>query len=78
MMEPAMDPAAEAQAAGRVHRLGQTKDVLVKRFAFKDSLDAQVIALHEEIKKGRIKVVDGMLDGDAMDILRRDTYLKGP
>ena len=69
-----MDPAAEAQAAGRVHRLGQTKDVLVKRFAFKDSLDAQ----HEEIKKGSIKVVDGMLDGDAMDILRRDTYLKGP
>ena len=71
MMEPALDPAAEAQAAGRVHRLGQTKDVLIKRFAFKQSLDAQIIALHEEIKKGNIKVVDGMLPDEAMLILGR-------
>jgi SNF2 family DNA or RNA helicase len=71
MMEPALDPAAEAQAAGRVHRLGQTKDVLVKRFAFKDSLDANIITLHGEIKQGRIKVVDGMLCSKAMDILRK-------
>ena len=26
------DPAAEAQAAGRIHRLGQVNDVLIKRF----------------------------------------------
>ena len=45
--------------------------VLVKRFAFKDSLDASVITLHEEIKKGAIKVTDGMLSAKAMDILRK-------
>eukprot|EP00966_Prymnesium_polylepis_P074252 1723217-Prymnesium_polylepis.1 len=31
-MEPALDPAQEAQAAGRIHRLGQTKEILIKRF----------------------------------------------
>jgi len=32
LMEPFMDPAHEVQAAGRIHRLGQLKDVFVKRY----------------------------------------------
>ena len=50
-----IDPATEVQAAGRIHRLGQTKDVLIKRFAFRDSLDERVCKLHTEIVSGRIK-----------------------
>ena len=39
LMEPALDPATEAQAAGRIHRLGQTREVLIKRFCFRDSVE---------------------------------------
>ena len=35
LLEASLDPAQEAQAAGRIHRLGQTKEVLVRRFYFK-------------------------------------------
>ena len=38
-MEPCVDPAQEAQAAGRIHRLGQTKDIFIKRYCFKDSVE---------------------------------------
>ena len=70
MMEPALDPAAELQAAGRVHRLGQTKDVVVKKFAFQNSLDSRIIKLHERIKAGEIKISDGFLNPQAVRVLR--------
>ena len=55
LMEPCLDPASELQAAGRIHRLGQTKDVLVKRFAFRDSIDERIIKLHGKVERGEIK-----------------------
>ena len=74
LLEPAFDPAAEVQAAGRIHRLGQTRDVLIKRFAFRDSLESNICALHDEMKKGPssgVSVTDGMLPARAIDILGR-------
>jgi SNF2 family DNA or RNA helicase len=63
----------EVQAAGRIHRLGQDKDVLIKRFAFRDSLEANICALHDEMKRAGSKIVvtDGMLPPEAMRILAR-------
>ena len=52
-------PAQELQAAGRIHRLGQTKEIFIKRFAFKDSIEEAVCAMHDKVKKGDLKMVDG-------------------
>ena len=35
LMEPAFNPALEAQAIGRAHRMGQTRPVTVKKFYIK-------------------------------------------
>lgn len=58
LMEPSVDPAAELQAAGRIHRLGQTKEIHIKRFAFKDSIDEAIVGLHDKITSGDITIVD--------------------
>ena len=78
LFEPAFNPAAEVQAAGRIHRLGQTKDILVRRFAFKDSVEEQTVALHKEIKAGRIAVSNGMLPGAAVRLLTAADGVKQP
>ena len=64
LMEPCFEPAQEVQVAGRIHRLGQTKDVLIKRFVFRDSLEANIVKLHGRIltpatAADRIVIVDG-------------------
>ena len=46
LLEASLDPAQEAQAAGRIHRLGQTKEVLVRRFYFKVRTPASQPADH--------------------------------
>ena len=69
LFEPAFDPATEAQAAGRIRRLGQTKDVLIKRFAYRDSLDESICKLHEAIRRGEVKVVDGQIPAAGIKII---------
>ena len=53
LMEPISDPGTEVQCAGRIHRLGQTKDVLCKRFAFTESYEQAVCELHDQIEVRR-------------------------
>ena len=62
LMEPSEDPATELQAAGRIHRLGQTKEVLIKRFAFRNTIEHVIVDLHEEIKAKRVKAGAGQND----------------
>ena len=69
LLEPALDPSTEVQAAGRIRRLGQTRGVLIKRFAFKNSLDSHICKLHECVKDGRVKIRDGLIDIMGMKIL---------
>lgn len=42
IVEPLLDPAVEAQAVGRVHRIGQTKPTYVHRFIVEASVEEQV------------------------------------
>ena len=55
LFEPCLDPGMEAQAAGRVHRLGQDKNVFIRRLAFRDSVEEVVLDVQGEVKAGRLK-----------------------
>ena len=70
LLEASLDPAQEAQAAGRIHRLGQTKEVLVRRFYFEDSLDEAVHSLHEKIQTGKLALDRGRFPRAALQLLR--------
>ena len=48
MMEPQFNPAAEAQAVDRVHRLGQTREVFVTRFIMEDSFEDRMLILQRK------------------------------
>ncbi len=48
MMEPQFNPAAEAQAVDRVHRLGQTREVFITRFIMQDSFEERMLALQRK------------------------------
>eukprot|EP00900_Chrysochromulina_parva_P019071 jgi/Chrpa1/27165/Chrysochromulina_OHIO_Genome00026591-RA len=69
LLEPSLDPAQEHQAAGRIHRLGQDKEVFIKRYAFRDSIEEAVIKLHEKIKSGDIKVRNGVFPKEAVELM---------
>lgn len=71
LMEPCLDPATEVQAAGRVHRLGQTKPVHVTKFVYSRSPEENVLALHREIAAGRIRIVDNEVPTAAVSLLAR-------
>ncbi|KAK4204134.1 SNF2 family N-terminal domain-containing protein [Triangularia verruculosa] len=51
VMEPQFNPAAEAQAVDRVHRLGQKRPVRIVRYIMNDSFEEKMIALQDKKKK---------------------------
>ena len=71
LMEPCIDPAHEQQAAGRIHRLGQLKDVMCKRFCLRDTYEEQVVELHTQLKSGKASLTDGRLSGQLFQLLTR-------
>ena len=71
LLEPAFDPAAEAQMAGRIHRLGQSRQVLIKKFAFRNTIDENIVTLHERIKHGQIAISNGVIPPQGIRLLGR-------
>jgi len=64
LMEPLLDPAAELQAVG--------KNGPVKRFAFRYSVESNIVELHQEITTGRISLGDeSFLPPEAVKILTK-------
>jgi DNA repair protein RAD5 len=45
------DPAVESQAIQRVHRIGQLKEVIVKRFIVDHTVEQRILALQEKKRK---------------------------
>ena len=62
---------SEYQAAGRIHRLGQTKPVGVTKYVFEDSCESRIVALHERIAQGDLRYTTGMLSPAALEVLRQ-------
>ncbi len=48
LLDPWWNPAAEAQAVDRAHRIGQTRNVMVYRLVAADTIEEKVLALQEK------------------------------
>jgi hypothetical protein len=59
-MEPCFNPALEAQAIGRVHRLGQKRNVEIVRFVMKDSVESRIVKMLEKKYGGSTTSNDGV------------------
>ncbi|MCQ6269089.1 DEAD/DEAH box helicase [Pseudarthrobacter sp. R1] len=62
LLDPWWNPASEAQAVDRTHRIGQTRNVMVYRLVAKDTIEEKVMALKEK----KAKLFSAVLDDDAM------------
>jgi superfamily II DNA or RNA helicase len=60
IVDPWWNPAAEDQASGRAHRMGQARPVTVYRLVTAGSVEERIIELHRD-KRG---LAEGMLEGD--------------
>ena len=59
LLDPWWNPAAEAQAVDRAHRIGQDKHVLVYRLVASDTIEEKVMAL----KESKRALFDAVMDG---------------
>ena len=59
VLDPWWNPAVEAQAVDRVHRIGQTRPVMVYRLVSRDTIEEKVVALKERKAALFSQVVDG-------------------
>jgi SNF2 family DNA or RNA helicase len=67
LLDPWWNPAAEAQAVDRTHRIGQDKTVMVYRLVATDTIEEKVVALQQRKRDLFAKVVDeGALQSNAL------------
>lgn len=62
LLGPWWNPATENQAVDRIHRIGQTKNVMVYRLVAKGTVEEKVMAL----KAKKAKLFSSVMDDDAM------------
>ncbi len=60
LLDPWWNPASEAQAIDRTHRIGQTSNVMVYRMIANDTIEEKVMAL----KETKAKLFDAMMSDD--------------
>ncbi|MFS0893759.1 DEAD/DEAH box helicase [Microbacterium sp. 179-I 3D3 NHS] len=62
LLDPWWNPAAEAQAADRTHRIGQTRQVFVYRMIATDTIEEKVLAL----QRRKARLFTAVLDDEAL------------
>jgi superfamily II DNA or RNA helicase len=74
IFDPWWNPAVEAQAIDRSHRIGQTKKVFVYRMVVEDSIEEKMLQLQEEKKA----LVENLIASDAKTFknLKKEEILK--
>lgn len=65
LMDPWWNPAAEAQAVDRAHRIGQTRSVMVYRLVAADTIEEKVLALSRRKAALFTSVIDAAGTGSA-------------
>ena len=71
ILDPWWNPAVEAQAVDRAHRIGQDKRVFVYRLLCRDSVEEKVAALQETKRDLAASIIAA--DGSVMQKLDRET-----
>lgn len=66
LLDPWWNPAAEAQAYDRAHRIGQKNNVFVYKFITKNSIEEKILKLQQK----KLQLFDTMINGDN-DILKK-------
>jgi SNF2 family DNA or RNA helicase len=62
ILDPWWNPATEAQAVDRTHRIGQTDNVMVYRMIANDTIEEKVLALQAQ----KSQLFDAVMDDDAV------------
>ncbi|NQD88371.1 DEAD/DEAH box helicase, partial [Paenarthrobacter sp. CM16] len=62
LLDPWWNPASEAQAVDRTHRIGQARNVMVYRLVAKDTIEEKVMAL----KTKKSQLFADVMEGDAL------------
>jgi superfamily II DNA or RNA helicase len=65
--DPWWNPAAEDQASGRAHRIGQLRPVTVYRLVTKGSIEDRIVRLHRSKRELAEGILSGQDGGAAMD-----------
>ena len=71
ILDPWWNPAVEAQAVDRAHRIGQNKHVFVYRLLCRDSVEEKVAALQETKRDLAASIFEA--DGSVLQKLDRET-----
>ncbi|MER3475657.1 MAG: hypothetical protein C4287_02570, partial [Leptolyngbya sp. ERB_1_2] len=58
-MDPWWNPAVEDQASDRAHRIGQQRPVTIYRLVAKDTIEDQIVDLHQHKRE----LADSLLEG---------------
>jgi SNF2 family DNA or RNA helicase len=68
LLDPWWNPAVEAQAIDRAHRVGQTKTVFAYRLICRDTVEEKIA----ELQKQKRELADAILSGDEGSSLMKD------
>jgi superfamily II DNA or RNA helicase len=71
IVDPWWNPATEAQAADRVHRIGQEKPVFIYRLVARDTVEERML----ELQRAKQQLAENALQGAASATLTRDDLL---